>query len=394
MSAAGGKGLHDVTLVGAGGEYMDSAVLVEWTVSPGTAVGEGQVLAVVETAKAATEVTAPTAGVVQELLAKPGEEIKVGSVLARIANGAEAPAEAAPAAPMVQAQAREESSGLARRLPKVFASPLAKRIARDRGIDLTGVKGSGPGGRIRRADVEALLPPSATAQPQPQPATATSPAVGEGYRRAMASHMVRAAAIPAFTVGMDIDGGKLLEARARIKQQGGRATLNDLIIAAVARILRHHPRVNAQWDGKGVLFNADINIGVAIATDLGLVVPVVHRADSLGPEAIAQRMAELKVKAQSQRLSPADITGGTFSISNLGSFGVTAFTAALNPPAAAILAVPAFRNVTLFEGGRLETRPVAHFSVTADHRVLDGADVARFLGDLKNGLEGGNVLST
>jgi len=408
MSAPGARPLIDVTLVGAGGEYMDSAVLIEWTVTPGTVVEEGQTLAVVETAKAATEVTAPAKGVLQEQLAKPGEEVGIGAVLARIATGG-----SAREVPLPQqfnghdpapAAATSNTAGLHKRLPAAFASPLAKRIAREHGIDLAGLKGTGPGGRIRRADVEAQL---AEKQAQPARADAQSrapdltsrpaesprpPQAIEGYRRAMAAHMVRAAAIPAFTLGLEIDGAKLFEARSRIKQQGGRATLNDLIISAVARTLRNHPRVNAQWDGAGVLFNADINIGIAVATDLGLVVPVLHRTDAMEVEAIAGRMADLRVKAQSQRLSPAEISGGTFSISNLGSFGITQFTAALNPPAAAILAVPAFRSVTLFEDGRLETRKLAHFAVTADHRVLDGADVARFLQDLKISIESGNVL--
>jgi len=407
------SGLTDVTLVGAGGEYMDAAVLIEWTVQPGGKVQEGDVVAIVETAKAATEIVAPASGTIVELLAKPGEEIKVGAVLARIgsgaasASGAAAPA-AAPAAQPAQVRPPvDDGKGLVRRLPNVFASPLAKRIARDRGLDLSAIRGTGPNGRIMRADVEraasaasaaaaaaaaaSTVPASVPAQ-QPAPEVALRPqgaGASEGYRRAMASHMVKSAAIPAFTVGMDIDGAALLAARAEIKRQGGRATINDLIIQAVARALREHPRVNAHWDGEGVLFSADINIGVAVATDLGLVVPVVHRADTLDAEGIAERMATLRVKAQSQRLSLAEISGGTFSISNLGSFGVTAFTAALNPPAAAILAVPAFRPVTLFENGKLETRQLAHFSVTADHRVLDGADVARFLNTLKEIIERG-----
>lgn len=396
-------GAIDVTLVGAGGEYMDAAVLIEWTVEPGATVVEGQVLAVVETAKAATEILAPAAGRLVERLANPGDEIKVGAILARI--GADALAAASSAAPIAASaspaplETSDTGAGIARRLPKSFASPLAKRIARDRGVDISSLNGSGPNGRILRADVErAMQPAASSAAPQATPAPAAnveaalqaqSPATGDGYRRAMAAHMVKSAAIPAFTVGMDIDGAALLATRAEIKRNGGRATLNDLIIVGVATALRNHPRVNAHWDGKGVLFSADINIGVAIATDLGLVVPVVHRADTLGAEDVAARMSALRVKAQSQRLSPSDISNGTFSISNLGSFGVTAFTAALNPPAAAILAVPAFRPITLFANGKIETRQLAQFSVTADHRVLDGVDVARFLRDLKNILEAG-----
>lgn len=386
----------DVVLAGAGGEYMDSAVVLEWKAALGDSVTVGETLVVVETAKAATEIDSPVSGVLTHIAAEAGSEVMVGALLGRIepagpahtsAQGGSASPSGAPGGAVLETvPSSAELVGLPRRWPRAYATPLAKRLAVEHGIDLSKVAGSGPHHRIVKADV---LAAAHTTQDKPKAEPELSPRA-DGYRRAMAQHMARAAGIPSFSIAMDCDGTSLLARRAQIKTVGGRASVNDLILHAVAQTLKRHRRVNARWDSEGVAFNEAVHLGIAVATDLGLVVPVVRHADRLSLEEVAAEVTRLRLKAESQSLTTPEIVDGTFTVSNLGPLGVASFTATLNPPQAAILAVPAFKRVVFFDDGRLESRPVARLSLTADHRVLDGIDAARFLADLCRQLEKAN----
>jgi len=383
----------DVVLVGAGGEYMDSAVVLEWKAALGDRLSVGQTLVVVETAKAATEIDAPASGILTHIAAEAGSEVMVGALLGRIESagsgptptreGSASPSGAPESVVSDTVPPSAKSAGLPRRWPRAYATPLAKRLAVEHGIDLGKIAGSGPHSRIVKADV---LAAATSIQGGPKAEHELAPRT-DGYRRAMAQHMARAAGIPSFSITMDCDGTNLLARRAHIKTAGGRATINDLILHVVVQTLKRHRRVNARWDGKGVAFNEAVNLGVAVATDTGLVVPVVRNADHLSLDEIAAEVTRLRLKAESQTLTTSEIVDGTFTVSNLGSLGVASFTATLNPPQAAILAVPAFKRVVSFDDGRLESRPVARLSLTADHRVLDGIDAARFLADLCRQLE-------
>jgi pyruvate dehydrogenase E2 component (dihydrolipoamide acetyltransferase) len=385
--------MTDILLIGAGGEYMESAVLVEWHVRPGDRVAKGQLVATVETAKAATEVEAPADGTVAELLAAVGDEVAVGAAIARLAGGDAAAAGETAAAPEPP-PAREP--GLPRRLPAAFASPLARRLALEAGIDLSTLRGSGPHGRIVRRDVlsTAPRPPVPEPKPEPRPEPRPQPEPGPergarsgGYRRAMAAQMARTLQIPMFSVSVDCDGTALLAERRRIKAVGGIATVNDLIVFRVARLLARHRTLNAHWAEDRVVPQDRVNIGVAVATGAGLVVPVLHDADRLSLADTATGLRRLRERAEAQSLATAEISGATLTVTNLGGFGVADFVPIVNPPQVAILGVAAFRPTAVFDGARLESRPVARLTMSADHRAVDGADVARFLDALRADLE-------
>jgi pyruvate dehydrogenase E2 component (dihydrolipoamide acetyltransferase) len=370
--------MTEIRLIGAGGEYMDSAVLVEWHVRPGDAVARGQLVATVETAKAATEVEAPVGGTVAELLAAVGDEVAVGAAIARLAGGNGAMEPASPRGP-----------GLPRRLPAGFASPLARRLARDAGIDLSALRGSGPHGRITRRDVLSAAPRAPEPQPEPEPERGRS----GGYRRAMAAQMARTLQIPMFSVSVDCDGSALLAERRRIKAVGGIATVNDLIVFRVARLLARHPDLNAHWAEDRSVPQERVNVGVAMATEAGLVVPVLRDADRLSLAETAAGLRRLRERAEAQGLAAAEVSGATLTVTNLGGFGVADFVPIVNPPQVAILAVAAFRPTAVFDGARLESRPVARLTMSADHRAVDGAGVARFLDALRADLEAFSVVA-
>lgn len=376
--------MTEIRLIGAGGEYMDSAVLVEWHVRPGDAVAKGQLVATVETAKAATEVEAPAGGTIAELLAAVGDEVAVGAAIARLAGGDGATAdEAASAAEPVSPR----GPGLPRRLPAGFASPLARRLARDAGIDLSALRGSGPRGRITKRDVLSAAPHSP--EPRPEPERGRS----GGYRRAMAAQMARTLQVPMFSVSVDCDGSALLAERRRIKAVGGIATVNDLIVFRVARLLARHPDLNAHWAEDRAVPQERVNVGVAMATEAGLVVPVLRDADRLSLAETAAGLRRLRERAEAQGLAAAEVSGATLTVTNLGGFGVADFVPIVNPPQVAILGIAAFRPTAVFDGARLESRPVARLTMSADHRAIDGAGVARFLDALRADLEAFSVVA-
>jgi pyruvate dehydrogenase E2 component (dihydrolipoamide acetyltransferase) len=302
----------------------------------------------------------------------------------------------------------------------VRTSPLARRIANEHGIDLNTLTGTGPGGRIVRADVEDAV---ARAGRTPQPAGVGQPAATRGaaataqpgvaapvaqrreddevvplsaVRRITAERLTASAAAPQFYLTTLVEADRLLAVRADVNAglaaRAGdgpavKVSVTDLLVRICALVLRQHPEVNASWGGDAILRHRHVNVGVAVAMDDGLIVPVVHDADTATLADIATRTRDLAERGRAGRLKPDEFSGGTFTISNLGMYGIDHFTAVVNPPEAAILAVGAGTAEPVVRDGQVVVRTIIKLTLTSDHRVLDGATAAAFLRDLKNALE-------
>jgi pyruvate dehydrogenase E2 component (dihydrolipoamide acetyltransferase) len=422
---------------------MEEGQLVRWLKAEGDSVSEGDILAEIETDKATMELVARGSGVLRKIGLQEGGTAKVGDVIAVIAkkdediggivaepgNGgpaARAPAkkaeekagdveeeaepeeeeeaeEQAPAPSKRQPRAeREEKAAKATTKPKreaepaeapdgdgrVKASPLAKRMASDAGIALDRVKGSGPGGRIIRRDIEAAAkspaPAAAAARRAPGGPEIEEVPVSQ-MRKTIAKRLVTSIGpVPTFYLTIDVDMSRLLAAREQVNARleamdGGKASINDFLIKALAMALARHPEVNAQWQDTVIVRHHRVHVGVAVAVDEGLITPIVRDADAKGVAEIAREVRELAGRAREKKLKPDEYTGATFSISNLGMFGIEEFTAIINPPEAGIIAVGEVREKVVVENGEMVIRPRMRMTMSCDHRVVDGATGARFL---------------
>ncbi len=358
-----------VPLLVVAGEYMNSATVLQWLKQVGDPVREGEVLALVETAKATMEVVAPVSGVLSRTAFPAGADVPVGEVLGWIETS---PGSAAQ--PGVPSPA----------LDRVVITPAARRLAAQLGIDHTRLRSSRPDGRITEADVRAAVnAPSAAVISTSSEASVSSAFtvdVPTPYRKTTAQRMVASAAIPQFQLTVRVRLETLLQNRDRLNETR-RPSLTAYLTKAVADTLRRHPRLNSTYEEGQLRLHPVINIGVAVATDMGLAVPVVHDAVRLSVEAIDEQIAQLQERASRQRLRLEDVRGGTFTISNLGQAGVLQFAALVSPPQTAILAVGAIHLEPGCEGrGCLLT-------LSGDHRALDGIDGAGFLRTLRGLLE-------
>ncbi len=347
----------------------------------------------IETDKVTVEVEAPADGTLAGIRVAEGDDVPVGDVVALIVAAGEEPPATAPAAvdaagPAMPALAATDGNGLpptASRARRPLASPKARRIAKERGVDLASIAGSGPRGAVVAADVELRRGDGA------EPAAARqSQQIGPIWTR-MAERTTqlvadRAALLPLRETSMPVASRP--GARARASAMGTSAlTHTDLLVKLAAAALRRHPRVNASWRDGGIAASDDVNVGIAVAVDDGLVVPVVHGADGLALRAVVDRRTEVVEAARAGKLRPDDVGGATFTISNLGMFGVDAFAAILNAPQAAILAVGRIADRIVPVDGRPEVRPMCTLTLSFDHRVVDGARGARFLETLAELIE-------
>jgi pyruvate dehydrogenase E2 component (dihydrolipoamide acetyltransferase) len=403
---------------------QETGKVLHWLKSPGDKVRKGEPLVEIETDKATTEIEAPASGVLGDVTARAGDVVPVGQTIALIfaseeagsvapgprpAGGTDvpAPAVAVRASPLARKIAQEHGVDLAQVKPAggkiekadVFAhlasekesagvdgtarlaaaSPKARRLASERGLDIQALRGSGPGGAILVADVFAA-PASA--------ARAEAPGVGTVWR-IMAERMTTSwTTAPHFYLVREVTASRLVSWREGVsKQTGARITYTDLLVKLVAAALSRHPGVNASWKDGAIVRNADINIGLAVAIDAGLVVPIIHRADTLSLADIAARREDMVSRGQAGKLRPADIQGGGFTISNLGMYGVDAFNAIVNPPQAAILAVGRIADRVVALKGQPAVQPTMMLTLSCDHRALDGARGAQFLGALADLIE-------
>ncbi len=421
---------------------MEEGQLVRWLKKEGEQVSEGDILAEIETDKATMELVARGSGVLRGIALAEGGTAPVGEVIAVIAApdedisalvpaaaAAAAPASATPvpqpAAPAAAAtpapagppaveleeeemtgaslaRAREAGDGADGRDGRVRASPLARRLARDAGVALEAVQGTGPGGRIVKRDIEAAARaparPAAPAAPAaPRPALAVAGADVEDVpvsqmRKAIAKRLVTSIGpVPTFYLTVDIDMTRLMAARESVNQRlearGIKTSINDFIVKAVAVALARHPEVNAQWAETTIRRYNRVHIGIAVAIEDGLITPVVRDANLKGIAEIAAEVRELAGRAREKKLTPEEYSGSTFSISNLGMFGIDEFTAIINPPEAGILAVGAVTERVVVEAGAMVVRPRMRITMSCDHRVIDGATGARFLQTLRDHLE-------
>ncbi|MFI0371145.1 dihydrolipoamide acetyltransferase family protein [Actinomadura sp. 1N219] len=392
-------------------DTMEEGVISSWQKQPGDEVAVGDVIVDIETDKAVMEYEAYEAGVLEKILVAEGETAAIGApiaVLATAAGASPAPAAAAsepasapepkpvaeaPAAPApVAAVAR---SGNGSRPP---SSPLARRLARDHGIDLTALNGSGPGGRIVRADIESAIrsgAPAPAPAAAPAPAPAASPATAQAvedpdveavplnrFRKVAARRLTESKReAPHFYLNREVDAEPLLAFRARLNEARApvKVSVNDLIVKASATALREHPAVNVSYTEENLLFHKRVHVGIAVAVEDGLLVPVIKDADRKGVSEIGRETRELAGKARDGKLKPQEMSGGTFSVSNLGMFGVDSFAAVINPPEAAILAVGAVRDEPVVRDGQVVPGKRLALTLSVDHRATDGATAAKFL---------------
>jgi len=381
---------------------QETGKLISWLKKEGESVAKGEPLLEIETDKAVMEIESPGDGVLAGIKVQAGTEVPVGQTIAWIVRPGEvfpadevtvesgrkisvAPAASAASTAAPVSQPTSATSSAAPLAASVRISPKARRLASERGVNLAEVRGSGAGGEILASDILAAAESKASATP----VTVDS---GSPISRLMAERTTHSwTTVPHFFVVREVDASALNDVRQKLgaeieKSRGVKLTHTDLLVALVARVLRKHPRVNASWTGQGIRSNAAINVGLAMAVDDGVVAPVILNADKTALGEIAVQRRDLSERARSGKLRPADIAGGTFTISNLGMFGVDAFTAIIIPPQAAILAVGAIADrvvpVGIGPDARPGIRPMMTLTLSCDHRVVDGARAAAFLRDL------------
>ncbi|HEX3291621.1 MAG TPA: dihydrolipoamide acetyltransferase family protein [Gaiella sp.] len=400
------------------GQGMESGVIVRWLKSEGDAVKKGEPLYELDTDKVTQEVESEVDGTLVQIVVSEGE-VEVGATVAVVEGDgaapaeppavakdeAQAPAEAAPAAPAEIAAdagappadgagAPTEVDAVAPPPPpeaappregrRVKASPLARRMARERGVDLGSLRGTGPEGRILAEDVEraAAAGPAAPA-PAAMPAAEVEVVQLTSVRKTIARRLTEAWTAPVFQLGVSADMSEALALREelveRLAEGDVKPTVNDVLVKLTAVALTRHTPVNATFSGEEIQRHPSANVGIAVAAPQGLVVPVIRGAERLTVQEIARVRGDLVSRSRDNKLTLPDLEGGTFTISNLGMFGVESFTAVLNPPQVAILAVGAVKDEVVVRDGELEVAPIVRLMLTCDHRAIDGADGAQFL---------------
>ena len=377
------------------GMAQETGKVVRWLKQDGESVTKGEPLLEIETDKVTVEIESPAAGTLAAVTAPDGAEVPVGTVIAVVLAPGEIVEISTPAASPAPAAVRAvdagnavqpvESESAGERPRRRLASPKARRLAEARGIDLDALAGSGPNGAVTAKDIESI---AQAAPPSPE-TNGDAFQVGSVWR-VMAERTTKSwQDVPHFFLARDVDASRLESWRAVVRTRPGseRVSHTDLLVKLCAESLRRHPRVNASWRDGSVVPGTGINVGIAVATDDALVVPVVHHADTLELGALSARRIEIAEAARAGRLRPEDVQGGTFTVSNLGMYGVDAFQAIVNAPQAAILAVGRIVDRPVALNGEVVVRPMLTLSVSFDHRVVDGARGAEFLDTLASLIE-------
>lgn len=372
---------------------QETGKLIAWRKKEGEAVSKGEPLLEIETDKAVVEIEAPADGVLAGIKASEGAEIPVGQTIAWIvAPGEQPPVDSAPSAPAARAttlpKAEQSSSTRSEAVApsSVVAariSPKARRLAKELGVDIATLRGSGPGGEVLASDVQA-----AAELPAAVSASKTSLEVPTSLGRIMAERTTQGwTTVPHFFVTRDIDATSLNRYRDRIvdefeRTKKIRVTHTDLLVALVSRVLLKHPRLNASWNAEGIHLHDYVNMGLAIAVNDGVVAAVIHDAHTASLPEIATQRRDIAERARAGKLRPADIADATFTISNLGMYQVDQFSAIITPPQAAILAVGTIADRVVAVEGKPAIRPTMSMTLSCDHRLADGARAAMFLSDL------------
>lgn len=382
---------------------QETGKLISWLKKEGDSINKGEPLLEIETDKAVMEIESPASGILAGVKAQAGAEVPVGQTIAWIVAPGETPpteeASATSGRKNVAATPAASSSSTAAQASDLSTppkgapttasqpsnqsariSPKARRLASERGVNLADIRGSGPGGEILASDIVAA------AEAKSVPSTSAKRA--SPIARLMAERTTQTwTTVPHFFLTREVDAGPLNEVRRKLmpeleRSTGVKLTISDLLIALVARVLRKHPRVNASWVSGGVRDNPEINIGLAMAVEDGIIAPVLQKADRAKLGEIAAQRRDLTGRARAGKLRPDDLSGGTFTISNLGMFGVDAFTAIIIQPQAAILAVGAITDRVVPVNGQPGIRPMMTLTLSSDHRLVDGARAAEFMRDL------------
>jgi pyruvate dehydrogenase E2 component (dihydrolipoamide acetyltransferase) len=378
---------------------QETGKLVSWKKREGEQVRKGEMLLEIETDKAVVEIEASGDGTLAGVTAKEGDVVPVGQTIAWLLK----PGEAVPVGGPQTQSGRKMESAAASAAPAAAApvappssagpriSPKARRLAQEHGIDITKLRGSGSGGEILADDILKAAAAAAAKSEVVSDSNRTDtadPAAVSSIGRIMAERTTHSwTTVPHFFLARDVDATALTAARERLipaieKSHGVKVTHTDLLVAAVARALRRHPRMNGSWTNNAVALNADINVALAMAVENAVVTAVIRNADRTPVGAIAKQRRELAERARSNKLQPADISGATFTISNLGMFGVDAFTAIIVPPQAGILAVGSIAGRVVALDGMIGVRPMMTLTLSSDHRIVDGARAAQFLNDV------------
>ncbi|MCF3109055.1 pyruvate dehydrogenase complex dihydrolipoamide acetyltransferase [Niabella sp. CC-SYL272] len=412
--------MEEVVLMPRLSDTMTEGVIASWAKNIGDPVKKGDLLAEIETDKATMELESYKNGTLLYQGAAKGEKIQVNDLLciigdagkvdvnaivAAVKGGGAAPAatetasagpEAQAAAPAPEAAAVPVASGDGR----IKASPLAKKLAAEKGVDLSQVKGSGDNGRIIKSDIDNYQPAAAQSKassPATAPAAAAAPAGQESFEDVPVSQMRKTISrrlsevkfsAPEFYLTMEINMDKAVASRAQMNEVStNKISFNDMVLKACALALKKHPAINSSWMGESIRVNHHVSIGVAVAVEDGLLVPVVRFADTKSLSQIAGEVKDFAQRAKNKKLQPSDWEGNTFTISNLGMFGIEEFTAIINPPASCILAIGAINEVPVVKNGQIGIGNIMKVTLTCDHRVVDGATGAAFLQTLKQLLE-------
>ena len=415
--------MEEVILMPRLSDTMTEGVIASWHKKVGDAVKKGDVLADIETDKATMELESYKEGTLLHIGAQDGEKIAVNELLAiigdaknvdvqkiinaskggLIAPSTEGVKETTTQQPAAATNAPDEKTPLSGENGRIKASPLAKKIAAEKGIDIAKVPGSGDGGRIVKKDIDNFVPAAAGSE-QPRSSETGKPdrsrAAETGQisfdevpvsqmRKIIAKRLAESKfSAPHFYLTMSIDMDKAVESRAKINEVSKvKISFNDMVLKACAIALKQHPKVNSSWLGDKIRYNHHVNIGVAVAVEEGLLVPVVRFADSKSLSQIASEVKEYAQKAKDKKLQPADWEGNTFTISNLGMFGIDEFTAIINPPDACILAIGAIQQIPVVKNGAVAPGNVMKVTLSCDHRVVDGATGSAFLQTLQSLLE-------
>ncbi len=400
-------------------DTMEDGVVANWLKKIGETVSRGDVLAEIETDKALMELEAYDDGVLEHIIAEPGTRVPIGEPIAVLGDGTGSAPIPAPATTRtdatpppvvssstdVHADAGPSSTAPAADDRRHKSSPLARKIARDLGVDITTLTGTGPGGRITRRDVETAHTTTTSGAPAPTVPTTQAdaahatdrPASGDydeidltGIQRVSAARLTQSKQqAPHIYLTSAIDVTELLAFRARINEtlaeaNAGKVSVNDLLVKAVAVALRANPAVNVSFAGDTLRRHHGIHLGVAVATPAGLLVPVIRDADRKPVSAIAAETRDKAERARDRKLRAEEMTGSTFTISNLGMYGIEHFTAVINPPEAAILAIGAATDELRLDGGEVVSRKILRVTMSADHRAIDGAVAAQFLAQLED----------
>jgi pyruvate dehydrogenase E2 component (dihydrolipoamide acetyltransferase) len=368
---------------------QETGKLLAWRKNEGEQVSKGEPLLEIETDKAVVEVEAPADGLLAGITAQIGDEIPVGQTIAWLVEPGEQPPTATPTRSpsaratttpdRVRSAAPPAVEGRAAAAPQI--SPKARRLAQELGVDISRIRGTGPVGTITSEDVQA----AASTKKDPEPAAAVTEPLSQ-VARLMAERTTQSwTSVPHFFLAQSVHAGALIDTQKKLSPAsaaGSAPTITDLLIGLLARVLAKHPRMNSSWTGDGIRANADINISVAMAVKDGVVGAVIPQANQKDLAGISVLRRELTERARAGRLRPADIAGGTFTLSNLGMYQVEAFSAIITPPQCAILAVGAIADAVVPVDGKPGIRPMMTMTLSSDHRVVDGARAAEFLSDL------------